>query len=96
MYSLAQLGCRELWKIRTTKYHCYGEPHDTELALKHAHLAVEREPDSHHAQIVMAIAQHYSGNNEEAIRYLEMALEKYHEGNPSMENLNEWMRRFQQ
>ena len=93
-YALAQLGCRELWKIRTPYVECYGIPGDTDTALEYAQKAVDSEENSNHNLAVLALAHHFSGNKQEAIATMEQAIAILHDKDPTVVNYKDWIGRF--
>ena len=93
-YALALLGCRELWKIRTPKIHCYGSPFDTKTALEYAEQAVAHNDKAKQNVSILAVAHHFAGNREEAIRTMEKAMSLIHENDPAMQNYQYWLDQF--
>ncbi|MFK7847701.1 MAG: tetratricopeptide repeat protein, partial [Rhodothermales bacterium] len=93
-YAMALLNCREQWKIRTVMYDCYSAPFDKVAGLTHAQKAYDDSPDSMHNLVVLALAHHFSGNNEDAIRFINEAITKVHEASPTMNNLQYWLRKI--
>ena len=94
-YALAQLGCRELWKIRTPYIHCYGDPVDTELALEYAQKAVDVRVDSYLNLAVLALAHYYAGEPEEGAQIMRRALSMLHKDDPTRANHEKWLTRMQ-
>lgn len=95
-YALALLGCREHWKVRTLRYDCYGEPVDAELALRHAKLAHETVPDKRQNVVVLSLAHHFAGNQEEAMQFIQEALDLEHRDSVTSKNFSDWLARYQQ
>ena len=95
-YALALLGCREQWKIRTVMYHCFGSPSDADTALEYARKAYAYREASVHNRTVLALSLYFSGNHSEAVSLMKEVIADVHEDNPTMNNLQSWLRRFEQ
>ena len=93
-YAFALLGCRELWKIRTSIVECYGEPYDTPLALEYAQKSYEVSPDTRFSPRALGIAHHYAGNQDDAIAMMEEAMSRTHPKDPTALNMEEWLERI--
>ncbi len=92
--ALALLGCREHWKIRALRYDCVGSPFDEKRALEYAQMTHEREPDSMHAQVALALAHYYNGQKEAATNFMTQAMAHIHEESLTMINFRDWMQRI--
>ena len=93
-YALAQLGCRELWKIRTPYIHCYGSPADPVKALDYAKRAIDVRVDSHHNLAVLALAHYHNGEEEEAEQIMRRAISMLHPKDPTVVNYEGWIEQF--